>query len=111
MSATVLAIAINGSDVYVGGTFTNAGTTVVRGIAKWDGANWSGLGSGATNGTSTAEVRALAFAGDRKLYFCGRFPHMSGVTPSSTPPWGGAKLDELGSGIFTKSPLQPALAL
>ena len=55
LNGSVFAIAVNNNnnDVYVGGSFANAGTTVVRGIAKWDGANWSGLGSGAT-GPSTA---------------------------------------------------------
>ena len=77
-TTATLDIAVNGSDVYVGGSFTNAGTTVVRGIAKWDGANWSGLGSGVL-GTSAADVRALAFGGDGKLYCCGRFTNISGV--------------------------------
>src|SRR5206468_1219525 len=90
LNGTVLAIAVNGSDVYVGGSFTNAGTTVVRGIAKWDGANWSGLGSGAT-GTSAADIRALAFGGDGKLYCCGRFTNMSGLNASSIARWDGTK--------------------
>ncbi len=102
VSGTVQALAVNGSDVYVGGTFTNAGTTVVRGIAHWDGANWSGLGSGAT-GTSAAEVRALAFGGDGKLYCCGRFTNMSGITASSIARWDGAKWEALGSGFFAGS--------
>jgi hypothetical protein len=103
LNGTVLAIAVNGSDVYVGGTFTDAGTLVVRGIAKWDGANWSGLGSGATNGTSVAEVRALAFGGDGKLYCCGRFTNMSGISASSIARWDGAKWEGLGSGFFADS--------
>jgi len=102
VNGTVLAIAINGTDVYVGGTFANAGTTVVRGIARWDGASWSGLGSGAT-GTSTAEVRALAFGADGKLYCCGRFTNLSGITASSIARWDGAKWEALGSGFFADS--------
>ncbi|HWW00117.1 MAG TPA: hypothetical protein VNZ64_10520 [Candidatus Acidoferrum sp.] len=104
VSGTVQAIAINGTDVYVGGTFTNAGTTVVRGIAHWDGANWSGLGSGATS-TSAAEVRALAFGADGKLYCCGRFTNMSGITASSIARWDGTRWEALGSGLYADSPI------
>jgi hypothetical protein len=102
VSGTVLAIAVNGTDVYVGGTFTNAGTTVVRGIAHWDGASWSGLGSGAT-GTSTAGVQGLAFGADAKLYCCGRFTNMSGITASGIARWDGTKWETLGSGFFAGS--------
>lgn len=110
LNGTVLAIAINGSDVYVAGTFTNAGTSVVRGIAKWDGLNWSGLGSGVT-GTSAAEVRALAFAGDGKLYCCGRFTNISGVTASSIARWDGTKWEALGSGLFAASAIDRGVGL
>jgi hypothetical protein len=111
VSATVLAIAVNGSDVYVGGTFTNAGTTLgVRGIAKWDGVSWSGLGSGAL-GTSTAEVRAMAFGGDGKLYCCGRFTNISGISASSIARWDGAKWEALGSGFFADSAIVRATGL
>jgi trimeric autotransporter adhesin len=103
LSGTVYAIALNGGDVYVGGSFTNAGTSVVRGIAKWDGANWSSLGSGAIAGSSAAEVRALAFGGDGKLYCCGRFTNMSGISASSIARWDGTKWEALGSGFFADS--------
>jgi hypothetical protein len=110
VSGLVYAIAVNGSDVYVGGTFANAGTTVVRGIARWDGANWSGLGSGAT-GTSTAEVRALAFGNDGKLYCCGRFTNMSGVNASTIARWDGTTWEALGSGISAQSAIVRATGL
>jgi hypothetical protein len=105
VNGTVLAIAIagNGTDVYAGGTFTNAGTGVVRGIAHWDGATWSGLGSGATNGASVAEVRALAFGNDGKLYCAGRFTNISGINASSIARWDGTKWEALGSGFFADS--------
>src|SRR6185436_21178919 len=78
------------------------GTTVVRGIARWDGANWFGLGSGAT-GTSAAEVRALAVGGDGRLYCCGRFTNISGLNASSIARWDGTKWEALGSGFFADS--------
>jgi trimeric autotransporter adhesin len=110
LNGTVLAITLHGSDVYVGGTFTNAGATVVRGIAKWDGASWSGLGTGAT-GTSAGEIRALAFAGDGKLYACGRFTNISGVNASSIARWDGTKWEALGSGFYADTPVVRASGL
>ena len=32
--------------MYIGGTFTNASGITASGIARWNGSNWSGLGSG-----------------------------------------------------------------
>src|ERR1051326_7118013 len=42
----VYALAISGSDVYVGGSFTTADDIIVNHIAKWNGASWSSLGNG-----------------------------------------------------------------
>ena len=44
----VYAIAISGTDIYVGGSFTEAGNIYASNIAKWDGVNWSPLGAGLT---------------------------------------------------------------
>src|SRR5215210_475016 len=47
----VYAIAMAGDgSVYVGGSFTVAGNTVANNIAKWDGTNWSALGTGPNGG-------------------------------------------------------------
>ncbi len=57
LNSSVYALAASGSDLYVGGAFTNvndSGTVLSAAdyIAKWDGANWSALGSnGALNGS------------------------------------------------------------
>ena len=39
----VYALAWKGAELYAGGIFTNAGGVLARGIAKWDGTNWSAL--------------------------------------------------------------------
>lgn len=46
-TASVTALAKSGGYLYATGVFTNAGGgTVTRNIARWDGANWTALGSG-----------------------------------------------------------------
>src|ERR1700686_550392 len=42
----VYALAISGSDVYVGGYFTTADDVIVNHVAKWNGTSWSSLGNG-----------------------------------------------------------------
>jgi len=43
-------LTVSGSDIYAGGGFVWMNGLLVRGIAKWDGQNWSALGSGFTQG-------------------------------------------------------------
>jgi hypothetical protein len=65
----VHAIAISGTDVYVGGDFkdiNNNGTVLTAAdyIAKWNGSAWSALGSnGAGNGSLGSIVTAIAVSG------------------------------------------------
>ncbi|MDO7877481.1 T9SS type A sorting domain-containing protein [Hymenobacter sp. ASUV-10] len=59
LDGTINAVAISGSDVYVGGTFTQVGTVAAARVAKWDGSTWSALGSGVAGG----QVHALALLG------------------------------------------------
>jgi uncharacterized protein (TIGR03437 family) len=62
VNGDVLAIAVSGSDVYVGGAFTQAGSVSARNVAKWNGTSWSALGSGPVNGVSV-NARAIAVSG------------------------------------------------
>ena len=79
LNNSVHALAISGSDLYVGGAFTTAGAVANRNrIAKWklgetSDAGWSGLGSGLN-----AKVNALITSGEN-LYVAGEFD-MAGST-------------------------------
>lgn len=81
----VYALAFAGSDLYVGGDFTDAGGTSVPApsIAKYDGSSWSALASG-TDGT----VLALTYhSGTSTLYAGGHFNaalNSSGVRKDGT---------------------------
>ncbi|MCB9134530.1 MAG: hypothetical protein H6636_03830 [Anaerolineales bacterium] len=79
----VFALAVSGTDVYVGGWFTNtAGIPEADYIAKWDGANWSALGNnGAGNGSINGIVRTIALDG-ANVYVGGSF---SDVNNFGTP--------------------------
>jgi hypothetical protein len=71
----VVALAVIGADLYVGGDFTqaNAGDSPLPAnrIARWDGLNWSALGSAGGNGVS-GTVSALVVLGS-DLYAGGWF--------------------------------------
>lgn len=67
----VYAIAASGSDIYIGGTFTQIGNLQVNHIARWDGHQWHPLGSNSANGVDQI-VLALTVDGDN-LYVGGQF--------------------------------------
>jgi hypothetical protein len=80
-------------NLYVGGTFTMAGTNVVNGIAKWNGSSWSALGSGINSG-----VGPMAVSGTN-LYVCGQFSTAGGVPANNIAQWNGSSWSALGSGL------------
>ena len=57
VNSSVSALAVSGSDVYVGGFFTEAGGQPANRVARWDGNAWHALESGGQNG-----VNGLVFA-------------------------------------------------
>jgi len=101
---SVDAIAISGSDVYVGGSFDQARTsasikTPASRIARWNGSSWSALGDAANvnnNGvhylvqndndtfTDFAAVDALVFNGNGDLYVGGKFTRANSDALSNT---------------------------
>jgi len=70
----VSALVVSGSDLYAGGSFTNAGGSPANYIAKWDGNSWSPLGSGMNR---FGHVSALAVLGI-DLYAGGGFTTAGG---------------------------------
>ena len=83
----VNALAVSGTNLYAGGSFTTAGGVPANNIAKWDGSAWSALGSG-MGWRTTWYVYALAVSGTN-LYAGGYFTNAGGV-PATTSPNGTA---------------------
>ena len=84
MNGSVNVLAVSGSDIYAGGSFTTAGGVSVNYIAKWNGSAWSALGSG-----MNYLVDALV-VGHRRV--CGGlFTTAGGVVPAGSPSGMGAR--------------------
>jgi hypothetical protein len=98
-AASVLALAVSGSDVYVGGIFTMAGSHEANSIAKWNGSSWSALGSGMGGDNHRPVVYALAVSGS-DLYAGGRFTMAGGSPAKGIAKWNGSTWSPLGSGII-----------
>jgi hypothetical protein len=81
--------------VYVGGQFTDAGENAKADhIAKWNGSNWSALGSG-LNGN----VFAIAVSGS-DVYAGGDFIDAGGIASADyIAKWNGSNWSALGSGL------------
>ncbi len=86
----------SGPALYAGGTFPAAGAAGPN-LARWDGAGWSGLGTGA-NGS----VYALAVfddGGGPALYAAGDFTMVDGVAANRIARWDGVGWSPLGAGV------------
>ncbi len=94
----VYALAVSGTNLYAGGWFTTAGGAEADSIAKWDGSNWSALGSGMGEGPFGSYVYALAVSGT-DLYAGGLFTSAGGVDANSIAKWDWSNWSALGSGM------------
>jgi len=89
----IWALATDGSNLYAGGSFTNADGSGAKYIARWDGANWSPLGAG-----TAGIVSAIKVIGSN-TYLGGYFTTAGGVTVNGIARWDGANWSALGGGI------------
>src|SRR6266852_4954675 len=99
----------SGPALYAGGGFTRAGGDVVNSIAKWNGTQWSALGSGVS-----ASVNALTVFDDRSgsaLYVGGVFSHIGGERFNFIAKWDGTQWSHLGSGMNGEFPSVLALTV
>ena len=94
----VHSISIIANNVYAGGRFKNAGTTLVNHVAKWDGNNWSSLGNGVT-GLFLTTVWATATDGTN-LYVGGFFNQAGSTSVNNIAKWDGTNWQPLGQGVF-----------
>jgi hypothetical protein len=102
-NSVVLALTVfddgSGPALYAGGQFTVAGVVSASHVAKWDGANWSPLGSGV--GGNLSQVEALCVYDDGSgpaLYAGGTFVTAGSVNANNIAKWNGTSWSALGSG-------------
>ena len=86
-----------GPALYASGWFDSAGGTTAAGVAQWDGASWSALGTG-------VDEQILAFAvhddgSGSALYAGGRFFVAGGVSSPSIARWNGTAWSAVGVGL------------
>ncbi|HOB33454.1 MAG TPA: hypothetical protein PKH32_11295, partial [Verrucomicrobiota bacterium] len=87
------ALLLIGDDLYVGGVFNFVGSENITGLAKWDGAAWSSVGSGVN-----ATVLALAREGG-DLYAGGFFTEAGGAAANRIARWTGSQWQAFGTGL------------
>jgi trimeric autotransporter adhesin len=92
--AVVRAIVSSGTTVYVGGDFTRMFGVAASGLARWDGASWTGVGGGLAGGA----VLAIAVSGN-DVYVGGEFSSAGGTPASRIAKWNGTSWSTLGSGM------------
>jgi hypothetical protein len=104
----VNALAVSGSDLYAGGTFTAAVGSNGNSIAKWNGNNWSALGSGISRSPGIPIVYGLAVSGS-DLYAGGTFTTAGDSNVNSIAKWDGSRWSAVGSGVLGADPTVRAL--
>ncbi len=111
----LLALAVfddgTGPALYAGGRFITIGGVMSRNIARWDGAQWSALGTGTADGDG---VHALAVFDDGTgpaLYAAGSFSQASGVPANNIAKWDGSTWSPLGAGLLESTPFGAALTV
>ncbi len=83
-SPSVAAVAILGTDIYVGGSFSYAGAVPANNIARWTGTAWVPLGSSTQNGTGVATtVTAIAALSSTEVYVGGSFTTVADSSSTS----------------------------
>ena len=92
----------SGPALYASGSFPTAGNANAVSVAKWDGLQWTELGTGLTRAGRATRVPGLAVYDDgsgEALYATGGFDDAGGIQASGIAKWDGSTWSAVGVGI------------
>lgn len=87
----------NGAALYAGGSFSTAGGVPALRIAKWDGANWSGMGDGFNS--TVQELTVFDDGTGPALYAMGNFTLSGATAIPHIAKWNGTSWEAVGTGV------------
>ena len=101
-SGSVLSLAVYNGFLYAGGFFDSAGSIPANNIAKWDGNNWSAIGTGITLGVN--DYGAFGYVSsltthNGALYAGGMFDTAGGIPAYNIAKWDETNWTSLAAGI------------
>ena len=92
-----------GPAIYIGGRFTEVGGVPASRIAKWDGTQWSALGSGVAGSGVSVSIMTMTTFDDGSgpaLYVAGQsFTSAGGVPANRVAKWNGKQWSNVGDGF------------
>ena len=89
----IVSLALQGTNLYAGGTFNISGTTEVDNLATWNGNSWSMLG-----GPADDSVNAI-IATNNAVYVAGDFITVDNVVANGIARWTNSHWEPLGAGV------------
>ena len=88
----VLTIALRGTEIFAGGTFSRAGNLLVNRLARWDGSTWNSMGG------ASDEVRSIV-VWNNQVYAAGLMTRLNNVIVNGVGRWDGTNWHSLGGGV------------
>jgi hypothetical protein len=89
----VMCMVVYNGELWVGGSFNQAGSVTANNIAKWNGTQWTAIAGGGAND----EVRCM-YVWNGDLYVGGSFGSIGGITANGIARFNGSVWSQLGSG-------------
>jgi hypothetical protein len=93
----VLSLKVYNGELYAGGLFDTAGGVPVKNIAKWNGTNWSPVGTGITSSAMDQPVYSI-IVHNGILYAAGHFDTAGGIPARNIAKWDGINWSAIGTG-------------
>lgn len=99
--SAVYCLHFDGTNLFAGGTFFQAGGVLATNIARWDGVTWHALGNGLGTAEEWEDFLAVYDVAKHEnyLYAVGRFPISGNTGVTNFARWNGAAWEQVGGGL------------